>query len=458
MNTKLSRVVFVVRIIAILFAVLLSAPVRAQTNVVTNATREITARYLFIVDTSSAMRRRAEAVRKSVENLFRSGMTAKLVRGDSIGIWTFNDTLSAGRFPLQSWSPEAGDGITSNAVAFLKAQKYTGESQFAAAVPTLDRLIKSSERLVIFLVSDGNEKISGTPFDRTIAGSFQQAYAAQEKARMPFITVFVVHRGRMVDASINLAPWPVMIPDFPPDPPKVVEAPKPPPKKEAPRPTVPPLIVIGKKPPETNAPPVAPTNAVPVAPAPASGTPPTTNNASATLPTDTNSVPATIIAANVESNVPPPSANVAAATRPGTVTPTPPALTPDIVVAAEKAADQPPTIKADAAPLVPTAPANVKPLPTATEASAKPSESVAQKDEAPTHTETTTAKSRSTNAPAIGSLAVTTGDTLLSRWPLAAIGGAFILLAVWLGFVMRQRMRDRERGSLITSSFDRGGK
>src|SRR5689334_10730875 len=63
-------------------------------------------RYLFIVDTSYSMRRRADAVQKTASNLLLSGMRGELRRGDTIGIWTINEDLYTGRLPLQRWTPE----------------------------------------------------------------------------------------------------------------------------------------------------------------------------------------------------------------------------------------------------------------------------------------------------------------------------------------------------------------
>jgi hypothetical protein len=404
---------------------LFPAHLPAQTNVAqTNTTRVVLTRYLFVIDTSEAMRRRAPAVQTAVGNLLRSSMSGRLISGDTVGIWTFNDTLSAGRFPLQRWSPENAGLVASNAVAFIKAQKFTGESKFNVTISTLDRLIKDSERLVILLVTDGNEPIAGTPYDPQIAQAFHQNYAQQQKARMPFITVLQMSRGRMINASVSLAPWPVTIPEFPPEP-KIVEAAKPPPeKKEPPRPTVPPLVVIGKKPVVTNDFP-AMTNSVVPASEPSAQAAPTSSLAAVSTP------------------------SAGSPTRPETVTPTPPALTPSAIVTAEKSVEPQPMTKPDLAPLVATAPADVKPAPAAASSSRTP----------PRPSSVAAASNPSaqiTNSPAMGT--AVSSELLLNRWTLAAVGVAFILLAIWFFYVIRQRLRRPERVSLITHSMDRDEK
>jgi hypothetical protein len=431
----------------------------AQTNLtLTNAAREISTRYLFVVDASDAMRRRAPAVQTAVGNLLRSGMSAQLQRGDTVGIWTFNNTLSAGRFPLQRWSPENKELIASNAVAFLKAQKFTGESKFNLTISALDRLIKESDRLVILLVSDGDEPVSGTPYDPQISQAFHQGYTQQQKARMPFITVLLARRGRMVNASVSLAPWPVTLPEFPPEP-KIVEAPKPSPEKKAPaRPVVQPLIVIGKKPPATatNLPPAAVTNSIAPTPQPA---PASTDSKPAAATTPSPTAPTIEVSPSV-----PTVGAVTSATRPETLTPTPPALTPSVVVAAEKSTIVQSTTKPDLAPPVPTTPAEIKPTPA-------PTTSEIPKPAVPTAEATLPSRSEAvpippadfaaapaemTNDPAQAAVVVTP-ESAFSRWGLAAIGGGLILLAIWFFFAMRQRAHSSERVSLITRSMDRGG-
>src|SRR5688572_19692365 len=118
--------------LAILAVLALAAsPLCAQSN----APAPPADRYLFIVDTSTAMRRRAPAVQKAVESLLRSSMAAQFQRGDTVGVWTFNEQLYAGRLPLQTWTPETSDLIRSNIAHFLKTQSYTGASRFEAVMP-----------------------------------------------------------------------------------------------------------------------------------------------------------------------------------------------------------------------------------------------------------------------------------------------------------------------------------
>src|ERR1043166_2884743 len=63
-------------------------------------------RWLLVVDTSMSMRDRVKGIGEVVGDLLTTGMHGQMRRGDTLGIWTFNDKLHAGEAPLQIWAPE----------------------------------------------------------------------------------------------------------------------------------------------------------------------------------------------------------------------------------------------------------------------------------------------------------------------------------------------------------------
>ncbi len=408
---------------------------RAETNAPPNRS----SRYLFLVDTSTPMKRRATAVQTAVDNLLRSSMAAQLDGGDTIAVWTFDEQLHTGQFPLQVWSPESSDFVASNVVAFLKNQKYQSKtSNFEAVVPALNRVVQGSYRLTVLLVSDGNERIAGTPFDRQIEGVFAQKGKEQEKARMPFITVLRSMRGQYRSAIVNLAPWPVEFPEFPPEP-KVVEAPKPvaPAPKPTPRPLAPPLILSGKKPPATNEPP-AQTNAPLVAPA----TGVVVTNVIATEPVPPTNPPT----AQPE----PGEAKSTAPTAPAPVMPEPapsPVTLPATNAAVAPSNSRAPSVPAVAVETQPAAPSPSQPNPSP----AKPPSAAATNLPVANMANTEVPP---TNPPEPVVLAVKPEPGFM-RLGLLGIGIALALLSVGLFFIFRSRARHATGASLITRSMDR---
>src|SRR5438094_8071016 len=119
-------------------------------------------RYLFVVETSRSMQSRSEGTLRAVQQLLNSGMGGQLRRGDTLGVWTYNDTLFAGKFRLQLWSPETHASTVANVVGFLQQQTYEKNGRLEKVLPALDRVIKDSPFLTIILVSGGEQEIHGT--------------------------------------------------------------------------------------------------------------------------------------------------------------------------------------------------------------------------------------------------------------------------------------------------------
>ena len=459
-------------IAALLVLFCFTLPCPAQTN----APRDRSSRYLFIVDNSAAMARCGPAVQKAVGNLLRSSMNAQLRPGDTVGVWTYDDELHAGLFPLQRWTPDVTEMVASNVVAFIKTQKLQGKSRFEAIAPALERIVQDSERLTVLLVTDGDDAISGTPFDNEIKESVTQHFKAQQKARMPFVIVLRAWHGKIIHATVNLAPWPVELPAFPPEP-KIVETPKPKPPtpkpvepKPTPRPVVPSLIVIGDK--TISPPPVA---------APASGN---TNLAATTLtatnaPLQTDGPAPTIppsppLASTLEpakpSEVKPPPAPTtpatpsepaARATAPATkqlISPAPPRVKPETRPPVEAAA--PPAVAVETKP-APTRPTAQVAEPAQSAPTRAPAESapvaVSPAVPAPAAVDSPASLQSATNPSAPVALAVQP-EPGFSRMGLVGIGIAVTLLAGGFFFVMQRRARSAASASLITRSFDRDRK
>src|SRR5947207_571902 len=60
-------------------------------------------RYLFLVDTSSAMSRQKDLTMDTVSRLILSGIGSRIHTGEFWNIWTFADQLHTNGFPAQMW-------------------------------------------------------------------------------------------------------------------------------------------------------------------------------------------------------------------------------------------------------------------------------------------------------------------------------------------------------------------
>jgi hypothetical protein len=231
----------------LLLAFLGSLP--GQTNVSKPATTPGGNRFLLIVETSKSMQRRADGVQATIQDLFTSSMNGQLRPGDTLGVWTYNEDLFAGRFPLQQWSTAKQKDVIQSVISFLQAQKYEKQPRLAKVMPTLERVVANSDRITVILVSDGIQPMQGTPFDNPINEYFQKWRTQQQENHMPFLTLLRGQAGAITSYSVAAAPWRLEFPPLP-EPTKVVKTSAPATNTSPPKPasTLPPLIVSGKKP------------------------------------------------------------------------------------------------------------------------------------------------------------------------------------------------------------------
>jgi hypothetical protein len=204
-------------------------------------------RWLFVFNTSAAMRDRTNGMQVVTQDLLTTGMHGMLRPGDTIGIWTYSAALHADEAPLQTWSPNTAPAIAYNTVLFLQQHAYEKSAAFDDVLANMLRVIKMSDTITVILISDGSDVIKGTPFDERIASFYKTNYQSQKKAHLPVVTVLRGEKGMITTNTLSLASSPVDIPKVPPPAPVKAAAAKPEPvPPPAPKP-VPSLVIIGKK-------------------------------------------------------------------------------------------------------------------------------------------------------------------------------------------------------------------
>jgi hypothetical protein len=233
-------------------------------------------RFLLVVETSHGMARRAEAMRQSVQGLLNSGLAAQAHRGDTLGLWTFNEELHTGGIPLQKWAPEDKQAISERIDGFLKAQKYENHARFDKIMPAVERLTRRSQFITVILVCMGETDMQGIPFDARINEFFRTWRVQKQDAGTPFVIALRGQDGRFVDCTMNPSPWPVELPALSKElltpvkvpPPSLARTSKP----AAVTSSVPPLIISGRKR-EASPPAVGPKPEQPPPPAATASTP-----------------------------------------------------------------------------------------------------------------------------------------------------------------------------------------
>jgi hypothetical protein len=284
---------------ALLFAVL---PCRADKS--SKDLKQEENRFLFVIDTSSSMSSCSNAVVQDVVELLESDLKGEFRRGDTIGLWTYNDRLHP-EFPMEVWSRTDKDVIVADIAAFLEERRFGRRAHFDRIMPELNHVIKNSRRITIVLFSGGAGLIQGTPFDKEI-DALQKEYGKEFRAtHEPFVTVLAARNGSVFDYTVNY-PGLVAIPHTanpeppaPTNPPVVIEtppAPAPPPPLRsfimvAPpkvvQPVAPPPVVVTPLVAPTPEPQPAPVNVVPVAAPPVAVVAPAPESQPAPAPSQT---------------------------------------------------------------------------------------------------------------------------------------------------------------------------
>ncbi len=181
-------------------------------------------RYLFVVDTSSAMSKLEHGGRQSVFDLVFSGLEGRMRPGDSFSVWTFNDKVSAGVFQIQSWDPEKKLQLASRVGLFLKEQSYGHKPLLDGALATAMSLVRAVKDLNVIVVCSGDASLKDAgPFANVVDAWRERAAVAKQEKR-PVVFAFAAKGGQIVHRSIVLAGEPIGLPMPPP----MLAAPKPP--------------------------------------------------------------------------------------------------------------------------------------------------------------------------------------------------------------------------------------
>ncbi len=161
-------------------------------------------RYLFLIDTSSAMSRQKAMTMETVSKLILSSIVGRIQPGDTWGLWTFDDQLHTNVFPALKWDPRVRREIAAGAYRFLNNQRFKKKNRsLAKPLAAISDEAKLSGDLTVFLLTDGSRPVKGTPFDNPINEIFTKHAAGMRKAEKPFVTVLVAQEGTFAAQAVG---------------------------------------------------------------------------------------------------------------------------------------------------------------------------------------------------------------------------------------------------------------
>jgi hypothetical protein len=196
---------------ATLFASVLSSTFSAQTNAAAS-TPPSANRYLFIVETSRAMRPRANGVFDAMKRALDSSLNGQIHQGDLVGIWTFNEIVYQDLFPTQVWSQPTQLAFAVRLPTFADPELYQRRARLDKVVPEMLKVVAESDNLTIILVSTGEGLIEGMRFSAPINSAWKEWHDEQEGVHMPLLTVMRARNGQPTDWFLTPAPRPIEFP------------------------------------------------------------------------------------------------------------------------------------------------------------------------------------------------------------------------------------------------------
>jgi len=393
-------------------------------------------RFLLVFETSPAIKKGLPTVGLLLQQLFSSNLQDEIVTDDDVAIWTVDEKLRTGTYPLVNWNPDESGMFADEIGTFLAEQKFTRHASLAPIQPLLGRIVKNSDRLTVLIFCDGDGVLSGTPYDSGVNEIIANAAARNKDSARPFIIVLRANHGEYIGCSVNRT-MPLNFPRFPqapsrPAPPVVQSAPV---AAPASGPVVQPvaaMIIVGTKS-STNVadlerlatpaePAHAPAPVAPVAPPSVASTPMT-----AAAPNPEPAPPAVVAAPPANPN-PNPNPNF----NPNPTPPPEPTLAPAPVPA--------PTPAPTPAPVAVS-------TPDATAGAANPAPAAAP--EPATANPANPAPASHPNVPAVVGQAG--AHSSLWRWTIAiGAGGLLLAVGIIIGLIARSRQPE---SSLITLSM-----
>lgn len=162
-------------------------------------------RFLFILETSSGMTSLEHGGRQAIFDLIYSGVDGRMRSGDTYGIWPFNEQVYSGLVPMQTWEPQKRLDHASAIGRYLRTAKYEKDGNFEVLVKEIQAVVRGAKDVNIFVVTDGNTRFAGTPFDRVINAGFEANRALVHVTKKPLVVTFVAREGALTAACVTPA-------------------------------------------------------------------------------------------------------------------------------------------------------------------------------------------------------------------------------------------------------------
>ena len=174
-------------------------------------------RFLFIIDTSVAMKPMEKKLHETLFDIIYSGARGRMTNGDTYGIWLVNGTNDTS-FPMETRKKQHALEGAAKAASHLKGHGLKGKLHLEVAMADVQNVIKNVGDLTVILVTDGSTPIMGTPFDEAINERWKTVAPGFKRAKATLNTALVAQDGAFVAWAVNSPEFLIEIPYVAPKP------------------------------------------------------------------------------------------------------------------------------------------------------------------------------------------------------------------------------------------------
>ena len=150
-----------------------------------------------------------EATRQAIFQYIHSGLQGQMQMGDRYAIWLFNNQVYTNYFPGMTYDPLMSQVLANNASRFLQEVHFEKQTRMEKLWPLLREAAIASPLLTVVLLTDGDDRIKGSPFDERFNALFKEHYKELKKERVPFAVVMVAEKGQFAAYSVGAASAPL---------------------------------------------------------------------------------------------------------------------------------------------------------------------------------------------------------------------------------------------------------
>lgn len=180
--------------------------------------------FLFILDTSISMAARKPAVARFVRELVTSGFHKQIADGDSIDIWTYDTETHLTEFPPQIWENGRAGEIAESLGAFVEKKSFHGRTRFDRVAGDLDLLVPHTKGLLVLVLTDGEEPVSGIEYDVEINEWLSKLRKKNPVSKDPVLISMLAVDGRFTDWRLFAGKGLPALPQLPNRAPKTASA------------------------------------------------------------------------------------------------------------------------------------------------------------------------------------------------------------------------------------------